>query len=75
MSDDSNSHVQQLAHDIRHCLFTIRTGILLIRETYGLSDDTHDLFATIEKDQKQLAGLVEELVNTARKQSAGSQSR
>lgn len=70
MSHDSIPRVQQIAHDIRHCLFTIRTGILLIRENYQLQDDQHELFAAMEKDQKQLAGLVEELVSLAADRAA-----
>lgn len=61
-----NEQVRELAHDVRHCLFTIRTGVLLLRETCTFGPDSQQLFELIEKDETQLAGLIEKLVALAR---------
>ena len=61
-----NEQVRELAHDVRHCLFTIRTGVLLLRETCNFGPDSQQLFELMQKDETQSDELIEKLVALAR---------
>ena len=54
--------VRQLSHDLRHCLYTVRTGTQLLRQSLGASDGACQILTLMEDDQDRAAQLVDELL-------------
>ena len=59
--------VRQLSHDLRHCLYTVRTGTQLLRQSLGQSDGASQILTLMEDDQDRAAELVDELLALVRR--------
>ena len=65
-----NDRVRQLSHDLRHCLYTIRTGIELLRQTDGDAARV-EVLSLMENDQQVASRLIDELLALVRASHGG----
>ncbi|MEW4528004.1 MAG: hypothetical protein ACF8PG_07590 [Maioricimonas sp. JB045] len=56
-----------VAHRIRHSLFAIRTAVGLIRDRYVRPGECDHLFEILEREQRQVTRLVEQLAQRRRR--------
>ena len=62
--------VRQLSHDLRHCLYAVRTGTQLLRQSLGQSDGVSQILTLMEDDQERAGELVDELLALVRRPAA-----
>jgi signal transduction histidine kinase len=66
-SEGRSHNIREVGHDLRNCMYTVRTGIQLLKKL-GLEQDKYGEIMTImERDLEKATVLVNELIEMARK--------
>jgi signal transduction histidine kinase len=69
-SSGQHEHLRQLAHDMRHCLYTIRTATQVLPSLRYDEPRFREFLSMIEKNERRVADLLDDVLAQARQMTA-----